>query len=177
MANESRYRLRARAVIAKVMADTNGKPVEEIRKALRAAYPFQERMGFAYKCWCSEQRKVLEPFERKKKEQYEFRNGSEPTIATMSRKFSRFPWIYVSCPWCRIATTTEPIKGCIVCGPVLEQLQAWLADPDFMAMLIGCRNDPQPFRVEVFADWIEERGENYGLADALRSEALAIGKP
>lgn len=180
MANESRYRLHARAVIAKVMAETKGEPVEEIRKALRAAYPFQAKMGFAYKCWCSEQRKALEPFNLKKKERDAFRDGNEPNIAVGDRRFTiphRFPWFYVRCPWCKIATTKGLlIKGCIVCGPVLEQLQAWLADSDFMAMILGCRNDPQPFRVEVFADWIDERGENYGLADALRNEALVMRK-
>ena len=178
MANESRYRLHARQVISRVMADTKGKPVEEIRKALRAAYPFQAKSGFAYKCWCSEQRKALQPFDLKKKERDAFKQGSEPTISVGDWKFTyphKFPWLYVRCPWCKIATTREPIKGCIVCGPVLEQLQIWLSDPYFMGMLIGCRENPQPFRVEVFADWVDDRGENYGLADALRVEAVKIG--
>ena len=174
MSKESIYRMRSRAVIAKVMTATKGKPLEEIRAELRKAYPFQQKIGWAYRMWCAEQRRALEPFELKEKEKLAFKNGSEPRLTINSRKISmpRFPWIYVSCPWCFIATSGRgDVKGCIVCGPVFDELQAWLANPDFMGFLTGARADPQPFRLLIFADWIEERGENYGLADAIRRQA------
>jgi hypothetical protein len=49
----------ARPLIAAVIKEMKGKPLAEIRKALRAAYPFGERRHFPYKVWCSEVRRQL----------------------------------------------------------------------------------------------------------------------
>jgi hypothetical protein len=48
------WRDTARPIIAQVLAATAGASNAEIRKALRAAYPFGERKYWPYKVWCSE---------------------------------------------------------------------------------------------------------------------------
>jgi hypothetical protein len=44
----------ARPVIAKVLAENEGKDEKEIKKALKEAYPFGERAMHPYKVWCDE---------------------------------------------------------------------------------------------------------------------------
>ena len=44
----------ARPVIANVLKENEGKDEKEIRKALRDAYPFGERLHHPYKIWCDE---------------------------------------------------------------------------------------------------------------------------
>jgi hypothetical protein len=51
---KSTWRQSARPIIAKVLADNEGKPEGVIKKALRAAYPFGERALHPYKVWCDE---------------------------------------------------------------------------------------------------------------------------
>lgn len=48
------WRARAAPIIAKVLADTEGKPEEDIRRALYAAYPFGPRKMHPYKIWLDE---------------------------------------------------------------------------------------------------------------------------
>ena len=43
-------------IIARVLAETAGKSPEEIREALRAAYPFGVRRYHPYRIWCDEVR-------------------------------------------------------------------------------------------------------------------------
>lgn len=43
-----------RPIIAKVLADNEGKSEKEIRKCLRNAYPWGERAMHPYKVWCDE---------------------------------------------------------------------------------------------------------------------------
>lgn len=50
----SRWREHARPIIARVLAETKGKPENEIRKALRDAYPFGPREYHPYKIWLDE---------------------------------------------------------------------------------------------------------------------------
>jgi hypothetical protein len=44
----------ARPIIAQVLADNKGKTEQEIRKALKEAYPFGMRKMHPYKIWCDE---------------------------------------------------------------------------------------------------------------------------
>jgi hypothetical protein len=48
------WRDRARPIVAQVLAETRGKPEEEIRKALFDAYPFGVREYTPYKIWLDE---------------------------------------------------------------------------------------------------------------------------
>jgi hypothetical protein len=48
------WRDEARPIIAKVLAENAGLPEKELRKKLRAAYPFYERLSWPYKVWCDE---------------------------------------------------------------------------------------------------------------------------
>ena len=55
----SRWRDRARPIIARVIADNPGLPVEELRKLISAEYPFGERAMHPYKIWLDEVRTQL----------------------------------------------------------------------------------------------------------------------
>ncbi len=48
------WREHARPIIARVLADTVGRPDTEVRKALRDAYPFGPRQHHPYKIWLDE---------------------------------------------------------------------------------------------------------------------------
>lgn len=50
----SHWRRVAAPIIAKVLAETEGKPDSEIRAALRAAYPFGQREHHPYRIWLDE---------------------------------------------------------------------------------------------------------------------------
>jgi hypothetical protein len=52
----SSWRSSAAPIIARVLAETAGKPPEEVRAALRAAYPFGVRRHHPYRIWCDEVR-------------------------------------------------------------------------------------------------------------------------
>jgi hypothetical protein len=51
---ESKWRTHARPVIQRVLKETEGKPEDEIRRAIRDAYPFGERRHHPYKIWLDE---------------------------------------------------------------------------------------------------------------------------
>lgn len=51
------WRDSARPLIAKALEETKGKTEQEIRKALRDAYPWGERRMHPYKIWCDEIKK------------------------------------------------------------------------------------------------------------------------
>ena len=51
------WRMKARPIIARVLAETRGQPEKEIRRALAASYPFGERRMYPYKAWLSEIRR------------------------------------------------------------------------------------------------------------------------
>jgi hypothetical protein len=51
---QSRWRLKAAPIIAKVLYECQGKTEAELRKALHAAYPFGERSMYPYKVWLDE---------------------------------------------------------------------------------------------------------------------------
>lgn len=53
------WRERSRPIIAKVIEAHEGKPLPEIRRALRDAYPFGQRKYWVYKAWCAEVRYQL----------------------------------------------------------------------------------------------------------------------
>lgn len=44
----------AKPLIARVLAANAGKPATEVRRALRAAYPYGPRENWPYKVWCDE---------------------------------------------------------------------------------------------------------------------------
>ena len=50
----SSWRAVSAPIIARVLAATAGKPPEEVRAALRAAYPFGVRRHHPYRIWCDE---------------------------------------------------------------------------------------------------------------------------
>lgn len=50
----SYWRRKAQPIIAKVLAETEGKPEAEIKEALLDAYPFGPRQHHPYKIWLSE---------------------------------------------------------------------------------------------------------------------------
>lgn len=56
---ESRWRLAARPIIQKIILDNKGKPENEIRKLISAAYPFNERKYHPYKVWLNEVNRQL----------------------------------------------------------------------------------------------------------------------
>lgn len=51
------WRDAARPIIAAVLADTIGQSEQQIRKALRDAYPWLPRENHPYKTWCDEVRR------------------------------------------------------------------------------------------------------------------------
>lgn len=53
------WRRQATPIVARVIEQTEGQPLTEVRKALREAYPFGPRTGWPYKVWCSEVRYQL----------------------------------------------------------------------------------------------------------------------
>jgi hypothetical protein len=50
----SSWRASAAPIIARVLAETAGKPPEDVRAALRTAYPFGVRRHHPYRIWCDE---------------------------------------------------------------------------------------------------------------------------
>ena len=50
----SHWRRFAAPIIAKVLAETKGKPEAEVRSALRTAYPFGPREHHPYRIWLDE---------------------------------------------------------------------------------------------------------------------------
>lgn len=52
--NESHWRRAAREAIRNAIAESAGKSDQEIRKAIRDAYPFGERKYHPYKIWLDE---------------------------------------------------------------------------------------------------------------------------
>lgn len=58
--NPSKWRERSLEVICKVMNDNPTAGPAELRKLLRAAYPFGQRKYHPYKIWCEEQRNAIE---------------------------------------------------------------------------------------------------------------------
>lgn len=50
----SMWRIKAREIIAQVLAQHEGRPEPEIRRALRDAYPFGPRRYWPYKVWLDE---------------------------------------------------------------------------------------------------------------------------
>lgn len=57
MSNDSYWRMKARPIIDKVLADTKGQDEKVICNAIRDAYPFGERRYHPYKIWCDEVRR------------------------------------------------------------------------------------------------------------------------
>jgi hypothetical protein len=55
---KSRWRTRARSLVAAVLEETKGQDERAVRKALRDAYPFGERAHYPYKVWCDEVRRA-----------------------------------------------------------------------------------------------------------------------
>lgn len=53
------WRKRAAPIIHQVIQENLDKPLIEIRKALRAAYPWGERKLHPYRIWCDEVKKQL----------------------------------------------------------------------------------------------------------------------
>lgn len=53
------WREHAAPIIDRVLDETAGKSLTEIRKALRLAYPYGERKMYPYKIWCDEINKQL----------------------------------------------------------------------------------------------------------------------
>lgn len=70
------WRDKFRPIIARVLAEHEGQPMRVTRRALRAAYPCDEYMGFCRKAWLSEIRVQLglETFGRKTKHPANGRN-------------------------------------------------------------------------------------------------------
>jgi hypothetical protein len=54
MSKEGTWRASARPIIAEVLQKMKDRPEGEIRKALKAAYPWGERKYHPYKIWCDE---------------------------------------------------------------------------------------------------------------------------
>lgn len=52
--SQSHWRDKAAPIIAKILEATKGRDEKEIRAALRAAYPFNERKYHPYQIWLSE---------------------------------------------------------------------------------------------------------------------------
>jgi len=48
------WRNKCRLLIARTIKENEGKPLPEIRKALKAVYPFGDRRWWPYKVWCDE---------------------------------------------------------------------------------------------------------------------------
>jgi len=57
--NQSRWRREATPIIAKVIEDSKGKSLKEIKAALREVYPFGERRYHPYKVWLDECQRQL----------------------------------------------------------------------------------------------------------------------
>jgi hypothetical protein len=57
---ESRWRLRARPIIAQILREHPDADERELRRLISAAYPFGERAMHPYKCWLTEVREQLD---------------------------------------------------------------------------------------------------------------------
>jgi hypothetical protein len=56
----SKWKARARSVMARVMAEHIGDPPDKVLAAIDAAYPFGPRSHHPYKCWLAERKLVRE---------------------------------------------------------------------------------------------------------------------
>lgn len=63
------WRDSARPIIAKALADTQGQPEAEIKKALFDAYPFGQRAMHPYKIWLNEIKRQRSPVMGKTRKQ------------------------------------------------------------------------------------------------------------
>ena len=77
------WRDKARPIIAAVLRENDGKPLKEIRAALRAAYPFYARLCWPYKVWCDEIRLQLGLKEDKRKKDKLKKKGENLPISPL----------------------------------------------------------------------------------------------
>src|SRR5262245_25375764 len=91
----SPWRRAARNAIAAALAPLPADSTPRQRRAaVRDAYPFAERRGWAYQCWLAEVRLALGPARPPKK---------EPPPCVRVRLMTRdgvTPWLEVVCTWC-----------------------------------------------------------------------------
>lgn len=135
---ESPWRLRSREVIQATLATLPvGTPLPEIRRALRAAYPFGERKYTPYRLWCSEVKKALQ--------------ASKPPAIELVHVLLGPDGVL--CDWCKD-------EGCLGCAerraayarmPKLDELRTLLA-----ASLATARGES--LARKALADWYEEHG-------------------
>lgn len=83
--SQSKWRDRARPIIAKVLAETKGQSESEICKALKGAYPFGERRYHPYKIWLHEiavqrGKKKLGNFRAANQARHKSRNGNRRIV-------------------------------------------------------------------------------------------------
>lgn len=154
----SEWRLAARRRIQSVLARLpRDADLKAKRRALREAYPFGERRYHPYRMWCSEVRAALGPAKK-----------AEPATVDWEviEKWCKPFYVLVKCGWCMNQVRT---RGCLACGPRVDELTDLLASPDFMSLLKAVRADvADPLPRLVLADWLDERGYDQ-LAELFRA--------
>lgn len=168
----SRWYEQAVAAIRPVL---DGLPEGTTRKAARRlltdAYPFAERIGWAYKQWCKAARDELDRF-----------FGPVALKGEIAApKFRVHPRIGVLCGWCNNATQIdgEPkrfrVVGCLACVGVRGRfdLLGHCVRERWRQWLVAARADPAPNVVAmVLADWLDEELGMVEEAAALRTHGL-----
>ncbi len=75
-------------------------------------------------------------------------------------------WIAVRCEWHGVA----PIRnGCMLCGPLIDRVLAFVRSDAWQEWLLVVREDPSA--APILADWLEEQGQPV-LADEARRTAF-----
>jgi hypothetical protein len=134
----SDYRLHARQVIAGVLAalPPDATP-QQRRRAVRAAYPFREKTGWAYKCWLREAAAALGPVRRER------HVGVTPDG--------------VSCPHCdRRPDGFRSRGGCLLCHAAWAAYRRLPAAD--LAAWRGMLADGGGAARAALADWIQDHG-------------------
>jgi len=73
---------------------------------------------------------------------------------------SAWRWLYVVCGWCgqsgRYNDRGYLRRGCLLCGPFIDRVDAVCADPAFRALRAEAAKNPAV--LEVLLDWLADHG-------------------
>lgn len=143
MAIKSRWRERARQVIARILASNPGKSPQELRRLIREAYPFGPRQHHPYRIWCDEVKRAIGPEKAPKQ---------GPLVTLNLYGFV----------WCRYCTpkpdSRKPAGGCIACFRAEEWNRSLSREQRQWIVAMMATGKDQEFRRAVLRDWLAENG-------------------
>lgn len=160
---KSDWRLKARQIIEAALAGVpDDTPPAQVRKILRHAYPWGERVNHPYVCWCQEVRaamkkrgqrgadgepKVLHVLERHGKP-----IGVPKDLRASAAQQEGLVWLTVSCGWC----ADKIAGGCMQCITKRQKVKELVRDPEFLS-LREAASDGDMVALAALGDWLEEQ--------------------